>query len=317
MVSLKDIFISNAKHTDMKIARFICFLLLFTSAALAQQEAHFTQFTDNQLFVNPAYAGSNGMLNATALHRQQWVGFAGSPKTSTFSFHSPLSYESVGLGLTMVNDQIGPLNQNMIYGDFSYSLKFSNQSRLSFGIKAGLNVISLNTSTLNTTEQNDPNLAKDVRNQVNPNIGFGLYYRSKSWFIGASTPKLFEQSYDGTSVNLEKRHLFVNTGAVFAVSPGFKLRPVVQAKMTSGAPVSIDFSVAGIFQERFFVGAMYRLNAATGLYFQYQIAPTMRVGVATELGLTALRKYNDGTYEIMLSYDISRKQSGIKSPRYF
>jgi type IX secretion system PorP/SprF family membrane protein len=217
----------------------------------------------------------------------------------------------------MVSDQIGPLNQNMIYGDFSYSLKFTNQSRLSFGIKAGLNVISLNTSTLSTTEQNDPNLIKDVRNQVNPNIGFGVYYRSKNWFVGASTPKLFEQSYDGTGVNIEQRHLFVNTGAVFALTPSFKLRPVMQAKMTAGAPLSLDLSVAGIFQERYFIGAMYRLSAATGLFFQYQVAPTLRVGIATELGLTAMREFNDGTYEIMLSYDISRKQSGIKSPRYF
>ncbi len=301
----------------MKAFILSCLLLLVVSSVSAQQESHFTQFTDNQLFVNPAYAGSNGMLNATALHRQQWVGFAGSPQTSTFSFHSPLSYESVGLGLTMVNDQIGPLNQNMIYGDFSYSLKFTNQSRLSFGIKAGLNVISLNTSVLTTTEQNDANLMKDIRNQVNPNLGFGIYYRSKNWFFGASTPKLFEQSYDGTGVNLEKRHLFMNTGAVFALTPSIKLRPVLQAKMTAGAPLSLDLSVTGIFQERYFLGTMYRLSAASGLFFQYQVAPTLRVGVATELGLTAMRKFNDGTYEIMLSYDISRKQSGIKSPRYF
>ena len=300
----------------MKALHFSFFFVLLATTVFGQQEAQFTQFTDNQLFVNPAYAGSNGMLNATALHRQQWVGFNGGPQTSTFSFHSPMSYESVGLGLTLVNDQIGPLSQNMIYGDFSYSLKFSNQHRLSFGLKAGMNVISLNTSTLITTED-DPNLSKDVRNQVNPNLGFGVYYRAKNWFFGASSPKLFEQSYDGTALNLEKRHFFVNTGAVFALTPTFKLRPVVQAKMTNGAPLSLDFSLAGIIQERFFVGAFYRLSAATGLYLQCQVAPTLRVGVATELGLTAMRKYNDGTYEIMLSYDISRKQSGIKSPRYF
>lgn len=300
----------------MKALHYSFFFVLLATTVFGQQEAQFTQFTDNQLFVNPAYAGSNGMLNATALHRQQWVGFNGGPQTSTFSFHSPMSYESVGLGLTMVNDQIGPLSQNMIYGDFSYSLKFSNQHRLSFGLKAGMNVISLNTSTLITTED-DPNLSKDVRNQVNPNLGFGVYYRAKNWFFGVSSPKLFEQSYDGTALNLEKRHFFVNTGAVFALTPTFKLRPVVQAKMTNGAPLSLDFSLAGIIQERFFVGAFYRLSAATGLYLQYQVAPTLRVGVATELGLTAMRKYNDGTYEIMLSYDISRKQSGIKSPRYF
>ena len=155
----------------------------------------------------------------------------------------------------------------MIYGDFSYSLKFTNQSRLSFGIKAGMNVISLNTSTLSTTEQNDPNLNKDVRNQVNPNIGFGVYYRSKNWFVGASTPKLFEQSYDGTGVNIEQRHFFVNTGAVFALTPSIKLRPVMQAKMTAGAPLSLDLSVAGIFQERYFYRSYVPFKCCNRLVF--------------------------------------------------
>lgn len=301
----------------MKSIIYVCLVALSINQIAAQQEAHFTQFTDNQLFVNPAYAGSNGMLNATALHREQWVGFAGSPRTSTFSYHAPLSYESVGLGLTAVSDQIGPLNQNMIYGDFSYSLKFSNQSRLSFGIKAGLNVISLNTSTLNTTEQGDPNLIQDARNQVNPNIGFGLYYRSKNWFLGASSPKLFQNSYDGTGVNLEKRHFFINAGTVFDVNSTLKLRPIGQIKFTEGAPMSIDLSMTGIVNQTYFIGAVYRYNAAVGVFLQYQVAPTLRVGIATEIGLTQMRKYNDGTYEIMLSYDISRKLSGIKSPRYF
>jgi type IX secretion system PorP/SprF family membrane protein len=301
----------------MKI-NLIIILTLFTAwKSFGQQEGHFTQFTDNQLSVNPAYAGSNGLLNATAIHREQWVGFKGAPKTSTFSFHSPLNYESVGLGMTVVSDQIGPLTQNMIYSDFSYSLKFSNQSRLSFGIKAGINVITLNTSTLNTTEENDPNLSKDTRNQVNPNIGFGMYYKSKNWFIGASSPKLFQNSYDGTSLNLEKRHFFMNTGAVFTLNPTWKLRPVAQVKMTEGAPLSLDISLTGIYNESIYIGSMYRLNAATGIFLQFQVAPALRIGIATELGLTAIRKYNDGTYEVMLSYDIARKKSGIKSPRYF
>jgi type IX secretion system PorP/SprF family membrane protein len=286
-------------------------------SAKAQQEAHFTQFADNQLFVNPAYAGSNEILNATVLHRQQWVGFTGAPQTSTFSMHSPLSYESVGLGVTMVSDQIGPLSQNMIYGDFSYTLRFSNQTKLAFGLKAGMNVININSSELNTTTENDPNLMKDVRNQVNPNLGFGVYYHSKNWFFGASTPKIFESSYDGTSLNIEKRHFFVNAGTVFKASPSLKFRPMIQAKFTEGAPLSLDAAMTAIVQEKVFIGAMYRLNSAGGLFVQYQLAPTFRIGLGTEIGLTEIRKYNDGTFELMLSYDLANSKSGIKSPRYF
>lgn len=303
-------------HMKLKISIGILFMSL-TWASLAQQEAHFTQFADNQLFINPAYAGSNGILNATILHREQWVGFTGNPRTSTFSLNTPLSYESVGVGLSMVNDQIGPMTQTMFYGDFSYSLKFSNQSKLAFGVKAGMNMISLNTSTLNTTTENDPNLIKDSRFVVNPNLGFGVYYRAKNWFFGASSPRIFQAAMDNAGLNLEKRHIYANAGAVFALSPTFKLRPIAQVKMTEGAPMSIDMSLTGIVKESLFLGAVYRFNAATGLFVQYQITPAFRVGVGTEIGLTQMRKVNDGTYEILLTYDVSRKKSGIKSPRYF
>jgi type IX secretion system PorP/SprF family membrane protein len=231
--------------------------------------------------------------------------------------HSPLSYESVGLGVTMVSDQIGPLSQNMIYGDFSYTLRFSNQTKLAFGLKAGMNVINVNSSGLNTSTENDPNLMKDVRNQVNPNLGFGVYYHSKNWFFGASTPKIFESSYDGTSLNIEKRHFFVNAGTVFKASPSLKFRPMIQAKFTEGAPLSLDAAMTAIVQEKVFIGAMYRLNSAGGLFVQYQLAPTFRIGLGTEIGLTEIRKYNDGTFELMLSYDLANSKSGIKSPRYF
>ncbi|MEY2794037.1 MAG: hypothetical protein RJA76_2029 [Bacteroidota bacterium] len=300
-----------------KIILILASFAVSVSVLNAQQEAHFAQFVDNQLFVNPAYAGSTGGLNATLLHRDQWVGFDGSPRTSTFAIHTPLSYESVGVGLSFVNDRVGPMNQSMIYGDFSYSLRFNNKSRLSFGLKAGLNMISLNTSELNTTSGNDAAFNTDLRNQMNPNIGFGIYYRFSNWFIGASSPKLFQRSYDGLSLNLEKRHYFANAGFVTALNDSWKLRPVVQVKFTEGAPMSFDGSIAGIYREILFIGANYRLGAATGMYCQYQATPSLRVGAATEFGLTELRKYNYGTFELMLSYDFARKVSGIKSPRYF
>lgn len=300
-----------------KVITIIALSWAFCSEIYAQQEAHFAQFVDNQLFVNPAYAGSTGGLNATLLHREQWVGFEGSPRTSTLAINTPLSYESVGVGLSFVNDRIGPLNQSMVYGDFSYSLRFNNKSRLSFGLKAGLNMISLNTAELNTTSGNDAALNTDTRNQINPNIGFGVYYRCKNWFVGASSPKLLQRSYDGLSLNLEKRHYFANAGVVTTLNDSWKLRPVVQVKFTEGAPMSLDGSLAGIYRETLFIGANYRLGAATGVYCQYQATPSLRIGAATEFGLTELRKYNYGTFELMLSYDFSRKISGIKSPRYF
>jgi type IX secretion system PorP/SprF family membrane protein len=283
----------------------------------AQQDPQFTQYFDNALFVNPAYAGSTRMLTATTIHREQWVGFEGRPSSTTISLHSPLTYESVGLGITAVRDVIGPLSQTMFYGDFSYSLKLTDKSKLSFGLKAGLNVISSQTSLLQTTQSNDINILTNVRSRINPNFGFGVYYHTPKFFAGLSTPKLIEQSLDGTDKNKEKRHYFGIVGAVIPVSSSWKIRPTSQVKATLGAPISIDISVAGIYQDKVWFGSMYRLNAALGVFAQYQISPSFRIGLASDFSTTQIRKYNYGTYEFLLSYDFSFNKQGIRSPRYF
>lgn len=283
----------------------------------AQQDPQFTQYFDNALFVNPAYAGSTGMLSATTIHREQWVGFEGRPSSTTMSLHSPLSYESVGLGLTAVRDVIGPLSQTMFYGDFSYSLKLTKTSKLAFGLKAGLNLINSQTSSLSTTQSGDVNLMNNMRNRVNPNFGFGMYYHSPRFFAGISTPKLIEQSIDGTETNKEKRHYFAIVGAVLSVSKDWKIRPTSQIKATVGAPMSIDFSVAGIYSDKIWIGSMYRLNAAYGVFAQYQINPQFRIGIASDFSATKIRKYNYGTFEVLLSYDFRYNKQGIRSPRYF
>lgn len=294
---------------------FIC-LILGAFTAKAQQDPQFTQFFDNALFANPAYAGSNDVLNITALHREQWVGFDGRPRSTSLSIHSPLSYRSVGVGLTMINDQLGPFKQNLVYGDFSYSLRFKNKSRLAFGIQGGINVINIGTDQLSSV-QNDTYLVQSIANNVNPNFGFGVYYHSDRWFIGASSPKLLQQSYDGSSSNIEKRHFFASAGFVSRLNEVWQLRPIVQVKGTQGAPLSIDASVAAIFDDRFFIGGMWRPNAAFGAFVQFKVSPQFKVGLASDFGTQAIRSYNNGTYELLLSYDFNLRKQGIISPRYF
>lgn len=301
----------------MKKIIVIILTLLTVGQLYAQQEAQFAQYFDNTLFVNPAYAGSRGMLNTTIIHREQWVGFNGRPRSTTFSIHSPLKYESIGLGLTMVADETGPVKQNMFYGDVSYRLKFKNQSKLVFGIKGGLNMINIGKTSLETISENDVKLISNVRNNVNPNFGAGVYYHNPKFFLGLSTPRILEQSYDGSNSNIEKRHYFFITGGVFNLNTEWKIRPSIQAKFTEGAPLSVDFSVAGIYHDKFWLGAMYRLDAAFAAFVQYQLTPQLKFGMASEFGTQKIRNYNFGTFEVLLSYDFTFKKEGIRSPRYF
>lgn len=294
-------------------------VLSITTATFAQQEPHFTQYFDNTLYVNPAYAGSKGVMNAMLLHREQWTGFKGRPRSTTFSIQTPLKYESLGLGVTFVNDVIGPMTQTMGYADLSYTLKFKNNNgKLAFGVKAGANLINIGLAQLETIDESDPLFMSNVRNRVNPNVGAGIYYHFPRFFIGASTPKILERSYDPLDPDhIEQRHYFGIIGGVFNLNKLWKLRPTAQLKLTQNAPVSADLSAAAIYNDKFYIGGMYRLEAAAGAFIQYQISPQFKVGFATDFGTQEVRNYNDGTFEVMLSYDFYFKTPGIRSPRYF
>ncbi|AEA45326.1 PorP/SprF family type IX secretion system membrane protein [Fluviicola taffensis] len=307
----------------MKTIKFLvaCFtlVLLGSTSASAQQDPHYTQYFDNMLFINPAYAGSRGMLNLTGIHREQWVGFDGRPRSSTFSMHSPLSYESVGLGLTAVNDNVGPMNQTMIYADASYTIKFKkHKGKLAFGVKGGINLINIGRDGLNSGNPDDPKLLQNIRNNVNPNFGVGIYYHTPKFFIGISTPKILEKSYDEVSkTNLERRHYFGTIGGVIGLANKWKLRPSSLVKITEGSPLSLDLTLAAIYNEKVWFGANYRLMAAFGAFVQVQLSPQFKVGIASDFGTQKLRNYNDGSFELMVSYDFVFKKEGIRSPRYF
>lgn len=293
--------------------------LLFTilcGVVYGQQEPQFTQFNDNMLYFNPAYAGSKDALNVTAMHRDQWVGFNGRPITSTVSLNTPLSYKSLGFGLTMINDRTGIINQNMAYADISYTIKFNNKAKLAFGIKGGVNYLSVG-SNFNVSTPNDPNLNQDLITRLNPNFGFGMYYYTSKFFCGISVPKLIENTFSGSTINTEVKHYFANVGGLFNVNKTWKIRAIAQAKAAVGAPLGIDLSVTGINNDKFLLGAMYRLGIDGGIFAQFQLGNQLRVGLAYDFAVNGLRKFHNGSFEVMLSYDIIFKKEGVRSPRYF
>lgn len=302
----------------MKNLKFILIVILSGTGiyANAQQDPHFTQYFDNTLFYNPAYAGSRDMLNVTAIHREQWAGVDGRPRSTTLSIHSPLPYESVGVGITAVNDMAGPIRQTIIAADISYSLRFKNKTKLSFGVKAGVNLLGFDRDKLYNAG-NPVSAMQQIENRANPNIGFGVLYHGPKFFFGVSTPKLIQNTYDGTDFNKEKRHYFATLGYIFKLHEKWKLRPSAQFKITEGAPFSMDASLAAIYNNRLWFGALYRLDAALGAFVQVQISPRFKLGIASDFGTQKLRQYNSGTFEVLLSYDFNFLKKGVYSPRYF
>jgi len=163
----------------------IAVLLCLGASASAQQLPQFTQYMYNTISVNPAYAGSRGTFNVTALHRNQWAGIESNPQTSTLSVHAPMRNDRVGLGLSYINDNLGDEQTNYIYGDFSYSVPITETSKLSFGLKAGFTNYSISPR-----DPNDPFFNNTSFNKWSPNFGAGVYYSSNIWYLGVSSPRI-------------------------------------------------------------------------------------------------------------------------------
>lgn len=119
----------------MKKSLITFIVILTTSVSFAQQDAQFTQYMYNTINVNPAYAGSRSVMSIFGLHRNQWIGIDGAPVTNTFSINSPISNSNLGIGLSFINDEIGPSVENSISADVSYTIRASENYKLSLELK--------------------------------------------------------------------------------------------------------------------------------------------------------------------------------------
>lgn len=306
----------------MKKYIFLLIAIVASSAAIAQQDPQFTHYMYNNIYVNPAYAGSRDAMTVGLLHRSQWIGLDGAPQTQNFYIHSPLKNKSLNLGFSLVNDKIGPLHQTMFYGDFAYRFNVTENTKLAFGLKAGMNLFQPKLAGLITTDANDPNLVgQEVKSSINPNVGFGVYLNNDKWYAGVGIPKLVQNklaTVDGADNDIsEKRHYFLIGGLILSLTNSIKLKPTTQFKFTENAPTSVDLTAELLFNDRINVGIGHRLKDSFTTMVGMNITDQMHAGLSWDFTTSKLNKVNDGTLEFLLMYDFVFKNDKLKSPRYF
>ncbi len=298
---------------------------LIGMCGFAQQDAMFTHYMFNTQAINPAYAGTRDALTITGLHRSQWVGFEGAPVTQTLTGHTPIFNDQLGVGLSIINDKIGPINTTSFYADFAYKFQVSDKGKLSFGLKGGVNLMSGNLSTLELDQGGDNAFANNIESQLLPNFGFGAYYYEDRWYVGLSTPKLMENDFKsntttgGTDIAGEKRHYFLIGGAVFDLNKNLKLKPTTFIKVTAGAPIEADLTALLLINDKLWTGPMFRTGDALGALLGYQFTDALAASYSFDWSYTNTTfKYNGGSHEIMLRYDFfHNEKQKIRSPRYF
>lgn len=311
-------FIKNTKLTYL--------MLLFVAAlggfnqTFAQQDSQYTNYMYNTVNVNPAYAGSRGVMSIFGLHRTQWVGLDGAPVTNTVSLNTPINNSNFGLGISFVNDRIGPSDENAISADISYSIQTSDTYKLSFGIKATANLLNVDYTKLNIYDPTDVQFQNNIDNKFSPNIGAGVYFHSDKLYAGLSVPNFLETQHFDDNVSAtakERMHYYLIGGYVFDLTENIKFKPAFLSKVVNGAPLQLDLTANFMFNEKFVLGAAWRWDAAVSGLVGFQATSNWFIGYGYDAETTKLANYNSGSHEIFLRYEFKGKSEKVVSPRFF
>ena len=312
---------------------FLVLILLGTFSSSAQQDPQYTQYMYNTQVINPAYAGSRDALSFGLLGRTQWVNFEGAPKTGTFTVNSPIgALENMGLGLSIVHDELGPAVESNINIDYSYTINTSDDAQVSFGLKAGLDLLDVDFTKLNIADQGDI-FENNVDNKIQPQIGAGVYYNTEKFYAGVSVPnflttKHFDESQIDNLINdplgiagettaAERLHYFLIAGYVFDLGDNLKFKPATMIKAVSGAPLEWDASANFLINQKFTIGASYRWSAALSALAGFQVTDEIFIGVGYDYQTTDIETYSDGSYEVFLRFDILKRPERVLTPRFF
>jgi len=277
---------------------------------------------------NPGIAGTSGMVCATALNRQQWIGFKGAPSTTLFNISAPVSLFKIksGIGLIVESDNVGfdkDINLSAVY---SYLLDLG-LGKLGIGVSLGMVNKTLDPSWQIpsgdgfTQPDQDPLIPVNKESFVAFDAGLGLYLNADKYYAALSVTHLNQAKIKFTKGEpYLTRHYYLTAGYSMQLpNPSFELLPSVFA-LSDGRVVQFSVTSLVRYNKKVWGGVSYRAgDALTGLV-GLELYNGIRVGYAYDFPLSDIRKNTSGSHEFMVSYcfdlSLGRSQMKYKSIRF-
>ena len=337
----------------MKKINLLAILLIVAWQAKGQQYVQYTQFMFNKIALNPAYAGSKEGPTLSGLYRTQWVKLEGAPVSQSFSFHTPILGDKLGIGVSIHHDDIGPTNSWFYNLQYAYRIPIG-KGHLAMGIQGLIRSYRVDWAEVTSIQSNDPLFGTADDQKFLPNIGAGLYYHTDQFYAGVSLPRIirgdltfFGSTAPNADFSSEERHGLFMVGGIFPLGDKLKLKSDGLIKYTPNAPLDIDLHAGVVFLDLFNIGATYRIGGITGqrrvittpvtatstpsvstqtrnsagesLDFVLQIlfSKNLKLGMAYDYTLSQVKDFHSGTYELMLEYMFTEKPTGNTNPRFF
>jgi type IX secretion system PorP/SprF family membrane protein len=294
---------------------FVLFIIVFFKS-YSQQIPVISQYMFNTLVLNPAIAGIKDEKIVTRLqNRNQWVGLENAPVTQLGTVHGFVEKWNVGLGAIIFNDVAGPVRQTGVQTAYSYHIRTSPESKIAFGLQAGLFQQRINTSLLTTDMPNDEAVTRAGESHWLPDASFGAFYYSYKYYLGFSIPHLIGGGISNTDFKLS-RHYYIIGGYIYDLSDELQVEPSVLLRAVSPTPLSADFNAKVIYKEAFWIGASYRSSKEMIMMAGFRIAEKFYFGYSYDITFNPLSEYTKGSHELMIGFDIDKpgrdNKKGIK-----
>ena len=291
-----------------RIYLFILFSVL-TIEIFSQQDSQFAHNRDNLLFSNPAFAGMSDGICASAISRQQWVGFEGAPVTTLAGIHSKIKLFGFngGIGLSIMDDRFEFEKNFQAKFSYSYHKRIWNGT-LGIGIEAGIINKDLEGSWKypDPDGSNDPFIPKEAVQKIIFDFGAGVFYKvGERFYAGVSVSHLNrpDVNYPNvTTASFLRPHYFATAGYNFRLlnSP-IEMQPSVFVKF-DGTKMQYSGNISALYNKKIRFGVSYRNREAIIPMISFELISGLKIGYAYELSLTRLITVSKGTHEIFVGY---------------
>ncbi|MEE1962238.1 type IX secretion system membrane protein PorP/SprF [Allomuricauda taeanensis] len=285
-------------------------MLLGVGLVQAQKEPQYTQYMYNIGSFNPAYVGTVESPEVIGLYRAQWVDVPGAPTTIRAGANIPFKNERTGLGINIVNDELGPSRQTYLDVAYSYQIQLSDETKLSFGLNAGGSMLDIDYSRGTFENPSDPSILGENYNSFYPTIGAGLFmYHEEDWYLGVSVPNFLTNGlYNDEVATIVEDNMQFNAigGYVFQLGDRTKFKPAFLVNYLEGSPVTVNLSANFQFIDALTIGASYRIDNAVSGLAGFQISNALFIGYSYDYATNGLGEYSGGSHEAILKFYIGR-----------
>ena len=307
-----------------KVVMMLILCAAFGKQAEGQDYPWSLQYVSNMQTINPAFVGMWDRAGLMASTKTNWVGISGSPLSQYIGYFTPVKNQRSGVALNIQRLNTGLEKRLSLTGDYSYQVRLDMYNYLRFGLRVGIVNFDNNLTDyqLYPDKVPDDEFSKDIRLYNMTTFGLGAVFFNENYYVSLSAPQIISNTFKVNKTiysSLEDfKTIYLSGSYVFDLMNNVRLRPNLLMAATIGKPVYFDAAALVYLPSNLQLGINLRSTGTICFSAQYTFKNQIKIGYASDYAVISdIRKYQLGTYEILIGYDLNINKRKNTRPNYF